>query len=288
MKTIGIIGFGFVGKAIQHGFAQATNFRIHDVNPNESINTFEEVMTESDVIFLCVPTPMDIVSGIQDLSIMDSVMEQCTKYTDGTDLVLVIKSTILPGTTDGYIEKYPNSRIVFNPEFLTERTFRLDFINQSRIVLGGAPENTAKVEELYKERFPTTPVFHCSSTAAELTKYAANCFFSVKISFLNEIYQICEALGTSYDEVIAMTLADGRIGNSHWTIPGHDGSKGFGGKCFPKDLNALIGCAEKLGIDPVVMKATWEKNMEVREVHDWLDIKGAVSGQDEIEEEDDD
>ena len=110
-----------------------------------------------------------------------------------------------------------------------------------------------------------------------MVKYFANCFFSVKVSFVNEMYQICEKLGLSYNDIMGMVMADGRIGNSHWSVPGHDGSLGFGGKCFPKDLTALIHKAQELGVDPKVMRAAWRKNLEVRGDKDWLQIPGASS-----------
>lgn len=275
--TIGIIGFGFVGKAIQHGFAQTTDFRIFDVNPLESVNTFEETVNESDFIFVCVPTPTDFETGEQDISIVDSVVDRCAPFLSGTNKVLVIKTTAIPGTTQRYIDKYPDMRIVFNPEFLTERTFRMDFLNQSRIILGGKAEDTKLVEELYLSRFPSTPIFHTSATGGELVKYFCNCLFATKIAFLNEMYQYCEALGLDYNQIIAMVLADGRIANSHCDVPGHDGQLGFGGKCFPKDLNALIDLGKKIGVDAKLMKAAWEKNLEVRKDQDWYRIKGAVS-----------
>jgi UDPglucose 6-dehydrogenase len=275
--TIGLIGFGFVGKAIQHGFSQTCDFRIYDLNPLESVNTFEQVMAESDFIFVGVPTPSNFETGEQDNSIMDATVERCAPYLENTNKVLILKSTIVPGTTQGYIDKYPNMRIIFNPEFLTEKSFRLDFINQARIVLGGKKENTELVEKLYRQRFPTTPAFHTNATAAETVKYVCNCFFSVKLSFFNEIYQICEKLSIDYKEVLGMVMADGRIGNSHWAVPGLDGQKGFGHKCFPKDLNALIARAKELGVDPTVMQATWKKNLEVREDHDWTRIAGTMS-----------
>jgi len=276
--TIGIIGFGFVGKAIQHGFAQTTNFRIYDVNPLESLDTLEDTVYYSDFIFVCVPTPTNFETGEQDNSIVDSVVDQCAPLISNTHKILIIKTTTVPGTTQKCIDKYPQCRIVFNPEFLTERTFRLDFINQSRIILGGNIEDTKEVEKLYRSRFPTTPVFHTSATAGEMVKYFCNCFFAVKVSFMNEMYQFCEKLGLEYNEVAGMVLADGRIGNSHWQVPGPaDKQFGFGGKCFPKDLNALMDLGKKLGIDPMVMEAAWKKNLEVRKDLDWYRIKGAVS-----------
>lgn len=279
--TIGIVGFGFVGKAIHHGFAQTADFRIYDIDPLESVNTFEETLTESDFIFVCLPTPTDFETGEQDKSIIDEVVSRCIPFLENTKRILIIKSTVVPGTTQSYIDQYPNTRIVFNPEFLTERTFRLDFINQSRIVLGGAPEDTMKVEELYRSRFPSTPICHTTATAAEAVKYFSNCFFAAKVSICNEFYQICQALGIDYNETMGMTIMDGRIGNSHWQVPGHDGHLGWGGKCFSKDLNALTYYIKKLGVAPTMLKAAWEKNLEVRREHDWLHIKGVVSNKKE-------
>jgi len=275
--TIGILGFGFVGKAIHHGFAQSADFRIHDINPLESVNTFEETVTQSDIIFVCVPTPTNFETGEQDNTIMDNVIGQCVPYVADTKKILVIKSTVVPGTTQAYLEKHANVRIVFNPEFLTERTFRLDFINQSRIILGGYKEDTDVVADLYRQRFPTTPICHTDPTSAEMVKYFCNCFFSAKLSFMNEMCQICRGLGVNYDEVIGMVLADGRIGNSHWQVPGHDGDMGWGGKCFPKDINALINIAKQVGVEPTMLQAAWKKNLEVRKKRDWVDIKGVVS-----------
>jgi UDPglucose 6-dehydrogenase len=275
--TIGIIGFGFVGKAIYHGFAQTTNFRIYDINPFESVDTFEEVLAESDFIFVCLPTPTDFVTGGQDRSIIDGVVQQCALLLEDTKRILIIKSTVVPGTTQSYIDKYPNVNIVFNPEFLTERTSRLDFINQSRIILGGKQENTQKVEKLYRLRFPSVPICHVTATVAEAVKYFTNCFFAAKVSICNEFYEICQSLGIDYDKTMAITMLDGRIGNSHWQVPGPSGGFGFSGSCFPKDLNAFMFKAKELGIDPVMLKAAWEKNLQVRKDQDWLEIRQSAS-----------
>jgi len=105
----------------------------------------------------------------------------------------------------------------------------------------------------------------------------ANCFFATKVSFMNEMRQAANKLSVDWNQVMNGFVSDGRIGNSHLDVPGHDGSLGFGGKCFPKDINAFINLFESIGIDPTVMKAAWDKNLEVRQNHDWEKIKGAVS-----------
>lgn len=278
---IGIIGFGMVGQAIHHGFSLTTDFRIYDKNPKLSVNTFGEVVEDSDFLFICVPTPMKKKTGQADLSIIKETLDNIEAYRalkkTKKNGIIIIKSTIPPGTTSILSWQYPSINIIHNPEFLTARSFRLDFINQSRIILGGNKKDCKKVEELYRMRFLHTPIYITDSTTAEMAKYTANTFFATKLSFFNEIYEICEKLNIDYYDVIKMTLADGRIGNSHYDVPGHDGLKGYGGLCFPKDINALIFKAKELGIDPIILKSAWEKNLRVRKVRDWEKIKGAVS-----------
>ena len=278
MKKIGIIGNGFVGSAIVHGFALHADIKIFDVDPTRSTHTFEETVNTSDFIFICIPTPMKSVLGGQiDLTIMDDVFEKISQTSSNSNSIFVIKSTVVPGTTEKYIKKYPNLRIVFNPEFLTERAARLDFINSARIVIGGNNEDTGRLESLYRHRFPYKAVIKTDPSTAQLIKYMANCFFSVKVSFMNEMRQISDALDANWEDALHGFILDGRVGNSHLDVPGHDGSLGFGGKCFPKDLNAMIHRAEELSLKPTVLKAAWEKNLEVREKLDWSEIDGAVS-----------
>jgi len=275
---IGIIGNGFVGSAIVHGFVLHTDdILIYDKDPNRSISTLKEMLEEAKIIFLSLPTPMN-KDGKCDLSIIEGVLKSIDDLgIDYRDNIFVLKSTIVPGTSQELSEKFPQMAFVFNPEFLTERRAKLDFINTSRIVLGGNILYTTEVEKLYRLRFPYTKIIKTDFETAELIKYMANCFFSTKISFMNEMKQICDAAGANWDQAIEGFITDGRIGNSHIDVPGHDGSPGFGGKCFPKDINAMIVKAKELGVDPAVMEAAWKKNIEVRENHDWLKIEGAVS-----------
>ena len=167
---------------------------------------------------------------------------------------------------------------MFNPEFLTERTARLDFINTSRIVIGAEDDELSqRVLELYRDRFTATQIIQTDTQSAEFIKYMCNCFFSVKVSFMNEMHQMSNLKDLNWQSIMVGFLSDGRIGNSHTDVPGHDGSLGYGGKCFPKDINGFIKYYEDNDIEPTVMSAAWQKNLEVRQNHDWLKIEGATS-----------
>lgn len=275
---IGVIGNGFVGSAIVHGFIlHVDDILIYDNDSKKSSNTFEEVVDKSQIIFVCVPTPM-FESGECDTSIIEKTIQEMTNNKNISEKVVVIKSTVVPGTVEKLAQKYPNINFVFNPEFLTERKARLDFINAARIVLGSNKKDALeKVENLYRVRFPYTKIIKTDFGTAQLIKYMANCFFATKVSFMNEMFQFCEAIGGDWNAAVEGFITDGRIGNSHIDVPGHDGDFGYGGKCFPKDINAMIKKSEDLGIDPKMLKASWEKNKEVRKKLDWFDIPGAMT-----------
>ncbi|MAH44359.1 hypothetical protein CMI37_00925 [Candidatus Pacearchaeota archaeon] len=282
MKKVGIIGNGFVGSAIAAGFALHAEIMIYDKDPKRSLDPLDELVNNCEFIFVGVPTPMESTTdGTISLDILDSVMEEISTLNKRTDNIFILKSTIVPGTTQSYIERYPHLNIVFNPEFLTERAARLEFINASRIVIGGDPALVARVEGLYRTRFPITQIIKTDTKSAEFIKYMCNCFFGAKVSFMNEMRQMSYRDALNWEDIMAGFLSDGRIGNSHVDVPGHDGSFGFGGKCFPKDMNAFIKYFEDKNIKPTLLKAAWEKNLEVRKNHDWLNIKDAVSNKGE-------
>ena len=279
---IGIIGNGFVGSAAVNGFSLHAVLRVYDVDLRKATHTIEDTVLGSDFLFVSVPTPMKHVEGGEiSLDILDSVVAAIVRIIEKSshNPIIIIRSTVVPGTVEKYIEQYPMCRFVFNPEFLTERNANLDFINAPRIILGGASEDTAVVERMYRARFPYRPIICTDVTTAQFIKYMANCFLASKVALMNEFYQIAQRLGVSWNDALKGFILDGRIGNSHIDVPGHDGQLGFGGKCFPKDLNAFIHCAEKAGWDPRVLKAVWDLNLKIREVYDWAEIAGAVETQ---------
>ena len=277
-EVVGIVGHGFVGESISFGFSPTNSIKIYDKSPKRSLNPIEEVIVESDYIFVCVPTPMNIGDGSQNLTIIEDVMSKINRekkrYINGKDNIIIIKSTVMPGTVEKLQKKYPDLKLVFNPEFLTERTAKLDFLNQARIILGGDENHTRKVAELYKNRFKHNNIMYTDFVTAEFIKYFCNVFFSVKISFMNEMKLLSDKLGVSWDAAVAGFAADNRVSDSHLDVPGPDGKFGFGGSCFPKDLNALTTLADKFGVDMKTAKAAWETNLNVRPEEDWKELKG--------------
>jgi UDPglucose 6-dehydrogenase len=181
---------------------------------------------------------------------------------------------MVPGSTNNFINQFPKLNIIFNPEFLTERTAKLDFLTQARIILGGTKRLTKRVSTLFKERFKHTYLIETDTVTAELVKYMNNVFFASKVSIMNEMKMVCESVGANWDEALAGFTADQRIGDSHLDVPGPDGKLGFGGSCFPKDINAFISMANDLGIKVPTIKGAWETNLNVRPERDWEKLEG--------------
>jgi len=310
MKSIGVIGVGFVGTAIIEGMRHAFRVVAYDKakglsDTSVTKGTIRGYVYESDPdpisdvlsktdgpIFVCVPTPMN-EDGSCNTSIVEEVVHELNasfdnfsvNLTDGLTTfkrTVVIKSTVVPGTTEKLNNECSNLNVCFNPEFLREANPIEDFKNQDRIIIGGPREGTSQIKQIYQRAYPDVPVTKTSSTIAEMVKYVTNCFLATKVSFANEIKQVCDGLDIDYDKVIEYTTKDKRLGSSHWAVPGpmpaSDGSgkflPGFSGSCFCKDLNALIFRAKELGIDPKVMASVWEKNLEVRPEKDWLNLIG--------------
>ena len=274
---IGIIGNGFVGSSVAFGFSPQTGcdseIKIYDKDSSKATHSLESTLT-SDFIFVSVPTPSN-PDGSINLDVVYNVFDEMNRLNHRTDNVFLLRSTVTPGTTRKLQRKFRNLNIVFNPEFLTERSAKLDFINQARFILGGRKKDTNKVEKLFKWRFgETMPVIKTSYETAELIKYMNNCFFATKVSFLNEMYQIADACGADWDMALEGFVRDGRVGHSHTNVPGPDGKFGFGGSCFPKDIQAMIHFAKKFNIDPSVLAGAWDKNLDVRPEEDWKKLKG--------------
>jgi len=279
-NTIGIIGQGFVGSSVNAGLQAFYNVETYDlITEKSTAKSVGDLVWKSDVVFVCLPTPMR-KDGSCDTRIIEGALKELNQCLSeiGEKKLVITKSTVPPQTHDSWNAKYENLNLVFNPEFLTEANAVEDFKNQNRIVLGGHPNNCEKAREIFQAAFPSVEYFCTNFTTAELIKYFINCFLATKVSFANEFYQICNSLGADYSRVVDGSLLDKRIGTSHLMVPGPDGDFGFGGHCFPKDLNAMIHLSKKMKVNPLLLESAKLKNAEVRNNKDWESMKGrAVS-----------
>tara|TARA_B100002052_G_scaffold92650_1_gene85331 strand:- start:21217 stop:22047 length:831 start_codon:yes stop_codon:yes gene_type:complete len=264
---VGVIGNGFVGEAISFAFSSVSKLYVYDIDPLKSIHELETVHN-SDFVFVCVPTPM-FEDGSQDLSYVESVFKKATNKP-----IYIIKSTILPGTTNQLTKKYSGSKIIFSPEFLTERTAKLDMLTQSRIILGGDIDLCQQVKILFDKRFKSKNIIQTDSKTAELIKYMNNTFFATKVSMMNEFKLLCDKIGANWEDALKGFSSDGRVGDSHLNVPGHDGKLGYGGTCFPKDVNAILSFSKKYGIELNTIIGGWKTNQKVRPEKDWEKKEG--------------
>ena len=284
--SIGIIGNGFVGSAISHGLRHyCKSLRVFDKDKKRTTHALSEVF-DCDYTFVCVPTPMS-ESGHADLSLIEGVFSEAQEA--DAKCSFIIKSTVPVGTTNNLSLSNKSLTIFHSPEFLTARSAKIDFISPARSIIGypsnldchnkASPcfEKLNILKDFFKERFPGVPCLTMKSDESEMVKYIANCFFATKVSFFNEMYLLCEKLNLGWDKMMTGVLSDGRIGTSHFQVPGHDGDMGFGGTCFPKDINSLISIMQDNGIDPVILQAAWARNLSVRKNRDWEYEVAAVS-----------
>lgn len=246
---IGVVGKGFVGGAMYENFKDYYSVNVYDTDSNKRTLELDELVKWAEILFVCVPTPMIADTGACDSSIVESVIQQIAAI-DNTKVV-VIKSTVPPGTTKRLAAE-TGMPIVFNPEFLTEANYILDFKYQPLIVIGADDNGLYDIiYDLYCDFNSKVQnkgqILPASTNEAEMFKYVANCFLATKVTFLNEIYRLCNTVGIDYNRVADIARLDRRLGHTHWKVPGPDGKMGFGGSCFPKDMNALAHYADQAG-----------------------------------------
>lgn len=271
---IGIIGMGFVG-----GTTAKILEKAHEIFPYDKYKEpykNPSVLKDTEAVFVSVPTPMK-PSGEIDYSPIYNSLETLTENTNEKSRPLVIiRSTAVSGTTDKLAEEY-SFNFVFNPEFLREKYALDDMKNTNKIVIGAnKDEDYKKVRGIYKPIFPNAEYIHVNRKTAEMIKYASNVMLAGQIALANEIYQVCNALDVDYSIIKKVLLMDYRIAKNI-DVPGPDGEIGFGGKCFPKDLNALIYLAREKMYRPYLLEEIWRLNEKVRKNKDWLEIPGATS-----------
>ena len=252
---IGLIGAGFVGNAVKNGI-EAKGFAVKTYDKFKDSDKFEAVAV-CDFIFICVPTPPK-ADGSISLSVVDEVIKKLANvHLQG---IVIIKSTVIPGTAQGYQDKYPNLSIVSNPEFLTQSTAGYDFLHPDKIIIGytsGNEPNARKLAELYQDF--EAPVKIVRSEEAEMTKYMVNSYYATRVIFANEIYDICKGLGIDYEKVRGCFELDKRVASGHFDVF-YGGYRGFGGDCLLKDLDALVSKAEAQNLNPGLLKVLQREN----------------------------
>ena len=267
---LGIIGHGFVGKATDWGFNRRVNKFI--VDPILDTNIADLKDFEPEIVFICVPTPMSD-DGSQDSKIIESVIKELTIYCPKA--IKVIKSTVLPSLL-GELHSL-DSKLIYNPEFLREKHANLDFINSDMIIFGGDRNISTQVSSAYlrHSRCKTKEHIFTDLMTASFIKYSINTFLASKVIFFNELHTVYEklAVNDSWESIVDIISRDKRIGNSHMNVPGHDGRKGFGGACFPKDSLALIKFAKNMNIDLNSLISTVKINNKIRSQYKELDLR---------------
>lgn len=251
--TIGIIGKGIVGSAIYNGLID-NNYSVSFYDPNiRNTKSLDFVVNNSHILFICVPTPSNSDGSI-DLSIINNVIYDIMSILHNfSSRLIIIKSTVIPGITESYYNKYHelynNVKFVYCPEFLDEDNAYNDFINSHKVVIGHTG-NSGEIYgnmlvELFTNFVNRDSIYNMNSTEAEMVKYATNSYYAMKVVFANTIYEICQKLEIDYSNVNEAFTDNPRIGNSHFEIF-HKGGRGAGGKCLPKDLSALTYISKKL------------------------------------------
>ncbi len=260
-SKIAQIGNGFVGNALNRSFKKnGIDTVIYDKFQN--IGKLEDVL-ESDIVFLCLPTPYIKDKGF-DLSAIEENFEKLRKLKYKG--LCVIKSTVEPGVSRSLSKKY-NLNVAHNPEFLTERTAFEDFDSQEHIVLGKTSESELFncLILLYKNLYPNAFISICTSDESEAMKLFANSFYAQKVMIFNEFYLLCNAIGLDFEAVKLLMLKNNWIAPHHMTVPGPDGKMAYGGHCFPKDTNALNTFMKKNNTRCEVINAVIKERNKMRE-----------------------
>ena len=262
---IGIIGLGFVGKALLQGLTDEVD--VLKIDPLMGTSVADLKSFNPELIFISVPTPMTN-DGKQDISILKSVIDDINFH--NISALIVLKSTVLPN----YIKDIESSveQFIYNPEFLREKYANEDFINSSLIIFGGDPNSAVQLADFYNTytKCICKDYVFIDSVSASLIKYSINSFLATKVTFFNQLHEIFESSSTdsSWKDLVNAIARDARIGPTHLDVPGHDGRKGYGGACFPKDTNAFYNYSNKINKPFTLLKKSIDINNEIRSIYD--------------------
>lgn len=253
ISRIAIAGTGMVGGALAR-YLQAQGISVGLFDPPKGLSDVT-VLDEADIVFIAVPTPYYLDGRGFD----DSYLREAIEAIPVPGKTIVIKSTVIPGTTEAMQRDYPQHAFLFNPEFLTEAKADYDMAFPTRQIVGYTSASMERAQSVL-DILPAAP-YQASlpSVEAELVKYFGNAYLAMRVSFANQMYDICQAMNVNYATVRDAAAADPRIGSSHLDVT-HGGYRGYGGKCLPKDVRSLIQLAKQLGIEPSVLIAAEEYN----------------------------
>jgi len=264
--NIGQIGFGFVGGAL-HRSLEKNGVKTLVYDKFQKIGSVD-ILLNTDVIFLCLPTPYVEGHGLDLSAIIENLKALCEKGYDG---LVVIKSTVEPGVTESLGSRFESLHLCHNPEFLTARTADEDFHNQEHIVLGHNKRPEAlmeKVEHLhdfFRQHYPEADISVCHSIESESMKLFSNNFYAMKVQIFNELYFLCQKRGIDFSVVKDLMIKNGWINPMHTMVPGPDGQPSYGGACFPKDTKALSHFMKTSGSLNRVLEACIEERDLMRE-----------------------
>lgn len=267
--NIGTIGLGVVGNATKVGLERGHKIFAYD-KYKKGYGTLKDIADNCEVIFITVPTPMK-KSGAIDLSAIYESVGILNEYAIEKDekQIIVIRSTAVSGTTDALAERYPKFDFAFNPEFLTDRNAVQDFIDSRRVVIGANSDRIFNIlEKVYHDAKFECPIIKTDIKTAEYIKYCSNVFLASQLSTANELYEIAQLLDVDWEKVRNVISYDSRIG-TFTKVPGDDGDRGWGFKCLPKDLNALVYLAREHGYRPDLLEEIWRTNLKFRKKIDW-------------------
>ena len=264
--NLSVIGLGVVGNAIFEIIKEKSDNVVgYDKFKNGGIGKIENCL-KSDIIFLCLPTPYSYKLKDYDLNPLNDVISRLSELEYKG--IILIKSTVNPGTSENFSRLYNNLNVVHNPEFLTARNAKDDFLNQRQIVLGKTENcNLEKFKiliDFYKNNWSGSIISVCKSGESETMKLGCNTFYAVKIQYLTELYLVCKKENLDFDKVKDMMLLNGGMGPNYTNVPGHDGSISYGGMCFPKDTNALCSFMKNNNLPCQVLNSTIEERNSMR------------------------
>ena len=275
--SINILGFGYVGSS--HGFLCEKNkitFNVCDLEKKEGafnyfnnipdLVHFSENNNDVNYYIIAVPTPSDS-EGNCDISIVKDVLKKL-KENIKKETYVIIKSTLVPGTSSLLNKDYPELNIVFSPEFLREKTYKQDIYNAEFILLGVPPQfnmiNCQKIKTIFKMLYThneNIDIFVHSYEECELFKYTLNTYFATKITFFNEIYELCESMNVDYQKLKTLFKLDKRVGNYGTIVPGPDNEFfGYFLKCLPKEVLGMKQLQKNLGLSNELMTCIDKRN----------------------------